>query len=122
MPIGLFMKKKKCFETHICKKEIKIYRKVLVSIDRRPYTKFVWFCSISFFFFSEIIQRFFLKHLLFKGVNVEMEGPRVQIDEHWRTNYPNIYAIGDVVKGAMLAHKAEEEGRICFFCFVFALS
>merc|ERR550517_700611 len=39
-----------------------------------------------------------------------MDGPRVQIDDHWRTNIPNIYAIGDAVKGAMLAHKAEEEG------------
>ena len=31
-------------------------------------------------------------------------------DDHLKTNVPHIYAIGDVVKGAMLAHKAEEEG------------
>jgi len=39
-------------------------------------------------------------------------GPRgmVEIDEHFATNVPGIYAIGDVVRGAMLAHKAEEEG------------
>jgi dihydrolipoamide dehydrogenase len=35
---------------------------------------------------------------------------RVEIDEHLRTKVDNIYAIGDVVRGAMLAHKAEEEG------------
>merc|ERR1719384_1701877 len=34
----------------------------------------------------------------------------IKTDDHWRTNKPNIYAIGDVIKGAMLAHKAEEEG------------
>jgi len=70
------------------KKETKIYDKVLVAVGRRPYTE----------------------NLFGAGVNVEMDGPRVNIDDHWRTNYPNIYAIGDVVKGAMLAHKAEEEG------------
>ena len=32
------------------------------------------------------------------------------MDGHLRTAHPHIYAIGDVVKGAMLAHKAEEEG------------
>lgn len=35
---------------------------------------------------------------------------RVEVNGHLQTNVPNIYAIGDVVKGAMLAHKAEEEG------------
>ncbi|PTA67120.1 dihydrolipoyl dehydrogenase [Deinococcus arcticus] len=34
----------------------------------------------------------------------------VKVDGHYRTNLPNIYAIGDVIGGAMLAHKAEEEG------------
>lgn len=34
----------------------------------------------------------------------------IETDDHLRTNVDNIYAIGDVVKGAMLAHKAEEEG------------
>jgi dihydrolipoamide dehydrogenase len=43
------------------------------------------------------------------GVNVDDRG-RVATDDHLRTNVPNIFAIGDVVKGAMLAHKAEEEG------------
>jgi dihydrolipoamide dehydrogenase len=35
---------------------------------------------------------------------------RVEIDAHFKTNVPGIYAIGDVVKGPMLAHKAEDEG------------
>ena len=38
------------------------------------------------------------------------ERGRVQIDGHFRTSVPGIYAIGDVVAGPMLAHKAEEEG------------
>jgi dihydrolipoamide dehydrogenase len=41
---------------------------------------------------------------------VAMERGRVVIDDHFRTNLPGVYAIGDVVRGAMLAHKAEEEG------------
>jgi dihydrolipoamide dehydrogenase len=43
------------------------------------------------------------------GVKVSDRG-QVEVDDHLRTNIDNIYAIGDVVKGAMLAHKAEEEG------------
>ena len=35
---------------------------------------------------------------------------RVEINDHWQTKKPHIYAIGDVVDGPMLAHKAEEEG------------
>ena len=38
------------------------------------------------------------------------KGGRVEIDNHWRTSIPGIFAIGDVVKGPMLAHKAEDEG------------
>lgn len=43
------------------------------------------------------------------GVNVDERG-RVDVNEHLQTSVSNIYAIGDVVRGAMLAHKAEEEG------------
>ena len=43
------------------------------------------------------------------GVTVDDRG-RVVVDDHLRTAQPHIYAIGDVVVGAMLAHKAEEEG------------
>lgn len=37
----------------------------------------------------------------------------VTVDGHFKTNVPGIYAIGDVIGGAMLAHKAEEEGIAC---------
>ena len=43
------------------------------------------------------------------GVALDSRG-RVEIDGNFRTNVPGIYAIGDVVKGPMLAHKAEDEG------------
>ena len=43
------------------------------------------------------------------GVHTDERG-RVAVSDHLQTNVANIYAIGDVVKGAMLAHKAEEEG------------
>lgn len=45
------------------------------------------------------------------GVKMDDRG-RVEVDEHLRTNVSNIYAIGDVIKGPMLAHKAEDEGLI----------
>ena len=43
------------------------------------------------------------------GVKKDDRG-RIEVNDHLQTNVPNIYAIGDVIKGAMLAHKAEEEG------------
>lgn len=61
----------------------------LVSIGRRPYTDGLGFENA--------------------GVKADDRG-RVEVDDHLKTNVDNIYAIGDVVKGAMLAHKAEEEG------------
>jgi len=51
-----------------------------------------------------------------KGLNADKAGVKindkgqVEVNEKLQTNVENIYAIGDVVKGAMLAHKAEEEG------------
>ena len=41
------------------------------------------------------------------------ERRRVKVDEHFHTNVPGVYAIGDVISGPMLAHKAEEEGIAC---------
>lgn len=62
---------------------------VLVAIGRRPYTD----------------------GLGLETVGVELdERRRIKIDGHFATNVPGIYAIGDVIAGAMLAHKAEEEG------------
>ncbi len=37
---------------------------------------------------------------------------QIEVNDHLQTNVPNIYAIGDVIRGAMLAHKAEEEGTM----------
>ena len=46
-----------------------------------------------------------------ENINIEKdEKGRVKIDKHFKTNVKNVYAIGDVVVGPMLAHKAEEEG------------
>jgi dihydrolipoamide dehydrogenase len=43
------------------------------------------------------------------GVKTDNRG-RIQVDPHYATNVPGIYAIGDVIEGPMLAHKAEDEG------------
>jgi dihydrolipoamide dehydrogenase len=43
------------------------------------------------------------------GLKVDARG-FIEVDDHCRTNLPNVYAIGDVVRGPMLAHKAEDEG------------
>ncbi|MHB1099408.1 MAG: dihydrolipoyl dehydrogenase, partial [Burkholderiales bacterium] len=43
------------------------------------------------------------------GLNIDDKG-FIKVDRHCRTNLPNVYAVGDVVQGAMLAHKASEEG------------
>lgn len=61
----------------------------LIAIGRRPYTENLG--------------------LEAAGVKVDDRG-RIEINEKLQTSVPHIYAIGDVVKGAMLAHKAEEEG------------
>ena len=62
---------------------------VLVSVGRKPYTE-----GLS---------------LEKAGVDLDERG-RVKTNDHLQTNVSNIYAIGDVVAGAMLAHKASEEG------------
>jgi dihydrolipoamide dehydrogenase len=43
------------------------------------------------------------------GVEMTKRG-QIAVDAHWQTNVPGIYAIGDVIEGPMLAHKAEDEG------------
>jgi dihydrolipoamide dehydrogenase len=60
----------------------------LVSIGRRPYTE----------------------GLGLDKIGVETVKGQVAVDDHLKTKVDNVYAIGDVVRGAMLAHKAEEEG------------
>jgi dihydrolipoyl dehydrogenase len=61
---------------------------VLVAIGRRPYTEGLGLAEVG----------------------VAMERGQVVIDDHFQTNVPGIYAIGDVVRGPMLAHKGEDEG------------
>jgi dihydrolipoamide dehydrogenase len=60
----------------------------LVSIGRRPYTE----------------------GLGLEKIGIELDRGKIAVDDHLRTKVDNVYAIGDVVRGAMLAHKAEEEG------------
>lgn len=44
------------------------------------------------------------------GITVEERGRKIPVDQHLETSVKGVYAIGDVIKGAMLAHKAEDEG------------
>jgi dihydrolipoamide dehydrogenase len=60
----------------------------LVSIGRKPYTD----------------------GLGLEKIGIELDKGKIPVDDHLKTKVDNIYAIGDVVRGAMLAHKAEEEG------------
>jgi len=56
-------------------------------------------------------RRPFTDNLALENAGVKRtERGQIETNDHLQTNIPNIYAIGDVVKGAMLAHKAEEEG------------
>ncbi|WP_424361315.1 dihydrolipoyl dehydrogenase [Methylocystis parvus] len=52
----------------------------------------------------------YTKGLGLEEAGVALERGRVIIDDHFATNVPGVYAIGDVVRGPMLAHKAEDEG------------
>jgi len=62
---------------------------VLISVGRRPYTK----------------------NLNLEKIGIKLdEKKRIKVTKNYQTNIKNIYAIGDVIEGPMLAHKAEEEG------------
>ena len=63
--------------------------KLVVAVGRRPFTE----------------------GLLADGTGVKVdERGFIEVDEHCRTNVPNVWAVGDVVRGLMLAHKGKEEG------------
>ena len=64
--------------------------KVLVAVGRKPY------------FGQELA-----------AIGIESEGGRIRVDGGFRTTAPGIYAIGDLIDGPMLAHKAEEDGIAC---------
>lgn len=70
-------------------KEELVADSVLVAIGRKPYTEGLGLDTA--------------------GVALDEKG-RIKTDHHFQTNVPGIYAIGDVIAGPMLAHKAEEEG------------
>jgi dihydrolipoamide dehydrogenase len=67
--------------------------KVLVAIGRRPFTTGLG-----------------LKEA---GVEVEARSGRIPVDENYQTSAPGIYAIGDLIQGPMLAHKASDDGVAC---------
>ena len=71
------------------KEETLKFDKVLVSVGRKPYTEGLNLTKI--------------------GVKKDSKG-RIEVNNKLQTSIKNIYAIGDVIKGPMLAHKAEEEG------------
>ena len=48
----------------------------------------------------------------FEEVGLEFDRRAVKVDGHFRTNIPGVYAIGDLNGGMMLAHVAEDEGRV----------
>jgi dihydrolipoamide dehydrogenase len=64
--------------------------RVLVAVGRRAYTHGLGLAEL--------------------GVTVDSRTGKIAVDNHFRTNVPTISAIGDVVEGPMLAHKAEDEG------------
>ena len=47
------------------------------------------------------------------AVGIETDRGRIPVNDHFETKVPGLYAIGDVIRGPMLAHKAEEEGVAC---------
>lgn len=58
-------------------------------------------------------RRAYTDNLGLENVGIEKDDRgRIVVDNHLQTKTPGIYAIGDVIKGAMLAHKAEEEGTL----------
>src|SRR5208337_5220423 len=66
--------------------------KVLVAVGRKPFTD----------------------GAVAKDLGLKLaERGRVTIDEQYRTSVPGVYAIGDIIKGPMLAHKGEDEGVAC---------
>ena len=71
------------------KKEILEVEKVLLSVGRKPYTEGLNLSKV--------------------GIKKDSKG-RIEVNNKLQTSIKNIYAIGDVIKGPMLAHKAEEEG------------
>jgi dihydrolipoamide dehydrogenase len=66
--------------------------RVLVAVGRRPYTAGLGLDDV--------------------GVKYDAKSGRVDVNEHFQTSVPGVYAIGDLIAGPMLAHKASEEGVV----------
>ena len=66
--------------------------RVLVAVGRRPYTLGLGLDEI--------------------GVKYDAKSGRVEVNDHFQTNVPGVYAIGDLIAAPMLAHKASEEGVV----------
>jgi dihydrolipoamide dehydrogenase len=69
-----------------------VFDRVLVAVGRRPYTRGLGLEAV--------------------GVATDAKG-RIQVDAAYQTSVPGLFAIGDVIAGPMLAHKAEDEGIAC---------
>lgn len=68
--------------------------KILVAVGRRPFTEG-----------SGITE-----------LGLEMDQRRIRVNEHYQTSVPGVWAIGDIIHGPMLAHKAEDEGIAAAEC------
>ncbi|MGH8530885.1 MAG: dihydrolipoyl dehydrogenase [Nevskiales bacterium] len=68
------------------------FDKLIVAVGRRPSSKGLAAAEV--------------------GLQLDAKG-FIQVDAHWRTNVPNVYAVGDLIGGLMLAHKGMEEGIAC---------
>ncbi len=66
--------------------------RVLVAVGRRPYTSGLGLDDV--------------------GVKTDAKSGRIDVNEHFQTSVPGVYAIGDLIAGPMLAHKASEEGVV----------
>merc|ERR1719361_2153112 len=97
--------------SHGVKKVEKAGKKLKVSIEKNADK------SMSTVEFDKVLVSTgrvpFTEGLGLEDMKITMDRRQVATNDHWQTNIPNIYAIGDCIKGAMLAHKAEEEGIAC---------
>lgn len=85
---GVEIREERC-HVKIAESEDVVCDRVLMAVGRRPFTDGLGLDEI--------------------GVVRDRRG-FIEVDEHFKTNVDGVYAIGDVIGGAMLAHKAEEEG------------
>ena len=85
---GVEIREERC-HVKIAESEDVVCDRVLMAVGRRPFTDGLGLVEI--------------------GVVRDRRG-FIEVDEHFKTNVDGVYAIGDVIGGAMLAHKAEEEG------------